>query len=222
MANNIISKEKLMNYICNELSSEESSQIEQLLKTDEALKLQYDEIMQLRNLHAETMIPLLNPIMPAKTQTLINSLKKSETKSWSKFLSLGPLAVAGWIGFAAVGSMQVASLIEDEASDNSIMFAEIGLENNMRSASSSNVTNNKKDPLSSLIKNMDKTFTVGETFTIYHDISIGDSSVKSASLLFKVQSLIADNEKTCVDFEIRADIQDPQIITEQICISHKK
>ena len=74
------------------LSSEESSQIEQLLKTDEALKLQYDEIMQLRNLHAETMIPLLNPIMPAKTQTLINSLKKSETKSWSKFLSLGPLA----------------------------------------------------------------------------------------------------------------------------------
>ena len=92
---NSINKEKLFAYICNELGPKEANEVELALKSDPQLKLQYDEFMDIRNLHAEVMTPTLNPVMPEKTKNLIQSINKSQSKSWYQLLNLGPIAIIG-------------------------------------------------------------------------------------------------------------------------------
>ena len=222
MVNYTVSNEKLMDYICNELSSEESSHIKKLLETDDKLKSQYDKILKIRNLHAETMLPLFRTSMPEKTKKLINSLKKSQTKKITKLFSLAPIAIVGWLGFASVGSIQLANIIYDKPDSSSLIIAEKET-SNVRTLSDEYGSNkSERDELISLIKNRYKSFTVGETFIIKNSNKISNTSSKGMSLLFKVKDLSSGNNKICVDFEIKSYISESETIFEQFCFSSQK
>lgn len=222
MVNYTVSNEKLMDYICNELSSEESSHIKKLLETDDKLKSQYDKILKIRNLHAETMLPLFRTSMPEKTKKLINSLKKSQTKKITKLFSLAPIAIVGWLGFASVGSIQLANIIYDKPDSSNLIIAEKET-SNVRTLSDEYGSNkSEQDELISLIKNRYKSFTVGETFIIKNSNKISNTSSKGMSLFFKVKDLSSGNNKICVDFEIKSYISESETIFEQFCFSSQK
>ena len=184
---NSINKEKLFAYICNELDLNEATEVELALKSDPQLKLQYDEFMDIRNLHAEVMTPTLNPVMPEKTKNLIQSINKSQSKSWYQLLNLGPIAIIGWLGFASVGTMQVASLIDTSPEVNSSMLAEVGLENNMRSASNKNAPKISDDKVLTLLDEEISSFTVGDVFVIKKLLETSDNLYKNVFHRYYIQ-----------------------------------
>ncbi len=110
------SKEDLINYLADELDDPLRNEIEVEIENDKELKKQLKELQDLRMLQAETMLPLLNKKMPEKTQNLINNLKESRASYFATFFKLSPIAIIGWLGFASVGTIQVANLSEPTAS----------------------------------------------------------------------------------------------------------
>ena len=81
MPKNNINKEDLLNYLCNELDSSEVKEIEAALQEDDNLRGQLEDLKQIRMLHAETMLPILNEPMSDRTEALIDTLK--DKKSFS-------------------------------------------------------------------------------------------------------------------------------------------
>ena len=215
---NSINKEKLFAYICNELDPKEANEVELALKSDPQLKLQYDEFMDIRNLHAEVMTPTLNPVMPEKTKNLIQSINKSQSKSWYQLLNLGPIAIIGWLGFASVGTMQVASLIDTSPEVNSSMLAEVGLENNMRSASNKDAPKISVDKVLTLLDEEISSFTVGDVFVIKKLLETSDNLYKNVVMTFTVIDMTRSNDKTCVDFEIKTNIAKSETFKREVCI----
>ena len=215
---NSINKEKLFAYICNELDPKEATEVELALKSDPQLKLQYDEFIDIRNLHAEVMTPTLNPVMPEKTKNLIQSINKSQSKSWYQLLNLGPIAIIGWLGFASVGTMQVASLIDTSPEVNSSMLAELGLENNMRSASNKDAPKISDDKVLTLLDEEISSFTVGDVFVIKKLLETSDNLYKNVVMTFTVIDMTRSNDKTCVDFEIKTNIDKSETFKREVCI----
>ncbi len=105
-----ISNEDLINYLTNECDLELSKSIEDAIKHDETLAKELDQLKELRMLQAETMVPLLNKEMPKQTGNLIESIKEKKTTFFQTFFKLSPIAIIGWLGFATVGTMQVATV----------------------------------------------------------------------------------------------------------------
>ncbi|MDC3143607.1 hypothetical protein OA527_01150 [Pelagibacteraceae bacterium] len=213
-----INKEKLFAYICNELDAKEADEVEMALKSDPQLKLQYDEFINIRNLHVEAMSPILNPIMPMKTKNLIQSVNKSQTRSWYQLLNLGPIALVGWLGFASVGTIQIASLVNNEPNVNSSMMAEIGLENNMRSASNSKIDKEADKQVLSLLEEEIYTFQVGDIFVIKKLLETSENMYKNVVMTFKVIDMTRSNNKTCVKFETKSNLPSSEITIREICI----
>jgi amino acid permease len=160
--------------------------------------------------------------MPEKTKKLINSLKKSPTKKVIKLFSLAPIAIVGWLGFASVGSIQLANIIYDKPDSSSLIIAEKET-SNVRTLSDEYGSNkSEQDESISLIKNRYKSFTVGETFIIKNSNKISNTSSKGMSLFFKVKDLSSGNNKICVDFEIKSYNSESETIFEQFCFSSQK
>ena len=108
--------EDLLAYITGEMDHSKSDQIEEDLKSNSNLKAEYEELIKIRTLHAETLLPLLNTPMPEKTKKLIQSVSKASSYSkWIKYLGLGSLAplaaVLTWVGISTA-PMMVAELEE--------------------------------------------------------------------------------------------------------------
>ncbi len=115
MSNNI-TNEDIISYLDKECEESLKLKIEEAIKNDESIKERYNELKNLRMLQAETMLPLLNKQMPESTAKIINSLKEKKTSYISNFFKLSPIAIIGWLGFASVGTIQVANLSEPTAS----------------------------------------------------------------------------------------------------------
>ena len=105
-----ISNEDLINYLTNECDQELSETIEEAIKHDETLATELNKLKELRMLQAETMVPLLNKEMPKQTENLIEGIKEKKTTFFKTFFKLSPIAIIGWLGFATVGTMQVATV----------------------------------------------------------------------------------------------------------------
>ena len=113
---NKITNEDIISYLDKECEESLKLKIEEAIKNDESIKERYNELKNLRMLQAETMLPLLNKQMPESTAKIINSLKEKKTSYISNFFKLSPIAIIGWLGFASVGTIQVANLSEPTAS----------------------------------------------------------------------------------------------------------
>ena len=107
---NKITNEDIISYLDKECEESLKLNIEDAINNDESIKERYNELKNLRMLQAETMLPLLNKQMPESTAKIINSLEEKKTTFFKTFFKLSPIAIIGWLGFATVGTMQVATV----------------------------------------------------------------------------------------------------------------
>tara|TARA_B100001093_G_scaffold493938_1_gene536741 strand:+ start:1301 stop:1963 length:663 start_codon:yes stop_codon:yes gene_type:complete len=204
-----ISKEDLISFIDGECDKEIEYKIKNALKNDINLNAEYKELKNLRMTQAETMLPLLNKKTPVKIEQIINGLTDKKSNI-GVFFKLSPIAIIGWLGFATVGSIQVATLntpallvtaVDDNISQSNTFFEKEDLKNfikNMESELESRrklsndgenrlidefLENQKMNHLNKEKLNTDYSFTLNKIYEEIENICIDIQLVKNSEEL---------------------------------------
>ena len=211
---NKITKEDLFNYLCNELDIDRMQEIENALSKDDELKLQLAELKSIRMLQAETMLPLLNKPMNSKTEALIESIKEKKTLNLISLIKLSPIAIVGWLGFASVGTMQVAQVFNDQPSfERNMSTARIS--NNVYTNSIESAGIKLRGEQSTIENNINgyevflEDILVGESFYLKHQI------LKNKTLL--ISKVFKNNEDICLLIKLESENLDQNKDEQEIC-----
>ena len=221
---NKITNEDIISYLDKECEESLKLKIDEAIKNDETIRERYNELKGLRMLQAETMLPLLNKQMPESTAKIINSLKEKKTSYISNFFKLSPIAIIGWLGFASVGTMQVASVMAPSAS---ISIA--SLEND---GGTKNRSATMKEDISDIILKLEEELLIMRGKLNDNEMSEGrvelDVKSKASNVFleipkpqynFKILEIFKNNDDICVEFE--ALEEEKLIDTKEVCFHQK-
>ena len=218
MPKNNINKEDLLNYLCHELDSSQVKEIENVLQEDSNLRSQLEDLKQIRMLQAETMLPILNEPMSARTEALIDTLKDKKSFSITSLLKLSPIALIGWLGFASVGSIQLAGLFDTELTTNEgTMIAQ--LDTTSTAARDKIDTDNSNIKLRGL---SDSSLDLEMSKNLYYlkiekPINIEIEGIENKT--FIITEVFKNNEDICMTIQMSSKLNIDQKDTQEICFS---
>ena len=219
-----ITNEDIISYLDKECGESLRIKIDDAIKNDKSVRDRYTDLKDLRMLQAETMLPLLNKQMPENTSKIINSLKEKKTSYVSNFFKLSPIAVIGWLGFATVGTIQVASVITPSSTTS---IASLENEKSLKLMS----TTNKEDLDDVIIEVEDEFLLVRNKFNgskISSEDLLSKGPAKISNLFpmianskykFNILNIFEKNEKICLEFE--AFEEDRLLDTKEVCFQQK-
>ena len=219
-----ITNEDIISYLDKECEESLKLKIDEAIKNDESVREKYNELKSLRMLQAETMLPLLNKQMPESTAKIINSLKEKKTSYISNFFKLSPIAIIGWLGFASVGTMQVASVMTPTAT---ISIASLENDEGIKYRSAT-----MKEDISDIILKLEEELLIMRGKLKDNEMSEGrvelDAKSKASNVFleipkpqytFNILEIFKNNNDICVEFE--ALEEEKLIDTKEVCFHQK-
>ena len=221
---NKITNEDIISYLDKECEESLKLKIDEAIKNDETIRERYNELKGLRMLQAETMLPLLNKQMPESTAKIINSLKEKKTSYISNFFKLSPIAIIGWLGFASVGTMQVASVMTPSAT---ISIASLENDEGIKYRSAT-----MKEDISDIILKLEEELLImrgklNDSEMSEERVELDAKSKASNVFLeipkpqytFNILEIFKNNDDICVEFE--ALEEEKLIDTKEVCFNQK-
>ena len=221
---NKITNEDIIRYLDQECDESLRIKIDEAIKNDNSIRDKYTDLKNLRMLQAETMLPLLNKEMPKSTAKIINSLNEKKTSYILNFFKLSPIAIIGWLGFASVGTMQVASVMTPSATTS---IASLENDENIKFRSAT-----QKENYDNLIVELEEELLIMREKLSSMEMSEGrvtfDAKNKAMSVFpiksepiytFDIIDILKKDNAICVKFE--AFEKEILIETKEVCFQKK-
>ena len=164
------------------------------------------------------MLPILNQPMSARTETLIDSLKDEKKFSITSLLKLSPIALIGWLGFASVGSIQLAGLFDTELSKNrDTMIAQL---DTTSSAAKNEIDTDKSNIKSRGLSDSSLDLEMSKNqyyLKIERPINIEIEGIDNKT--FIITEVFKNNEDICMTIQMNSKLIIDQKDSKEICFS---